>query len=147
MTNHIKTAFGVLGLLLCAMLCAGSLEATAAAGPEPSYGMPDADENAVPDSGNACGVSIERWRCAYSSGPAGKPAGWYTPTSAIPAGKQIYSGCSSVCLPIPIVGGCNYIPDFVERPNHSNDVVLSSGARRAWCGTNASHVTEYWTIP
>jgi hypothetical protein len=144
MTNHIKTAFGVLGLLLCAMLCAGSLEATVAL--DPAVGVPDATELAVPEPGTACNLNIDRWLCSYNSGPGGKPAGWYTPSSAIPAGKMIFKGCSSVCNPIPLVGGCIYVPEFVERPNHPNDLVLASGARRAWCGTNASHAVEYWTI-
>lgn len=131
MTNH-KKAFGVLGLLsLCAMVL--SLEPTTA------------DAAAVPEPGTVCGAPVERWRCAYAT-PSSKPAGWYTPSKAIPAGKDIYNGCSSVCIPIPIIGGCNYVPTFTERPPHANDIVLN-GARRAWCGTSASHATEYWTIP
>lgn len=103
---------------------------------------------AVPASGTACGVSVQRWICAPAT-PAGKPAGWYTPSSAIPAGKTIYKSCSMKCASYhPMTGACTlYVPTFVARANHANDVVLSSGARRAYCGSSTSHAVEYWTFP
>jgi hypothetical protein len=104
---------------------------------------------AVPELVTKCGDSVQKWVCAPAQ-PASKPAGWYTPSSAIPAGKSIYSNCSMQCSfgYNPVTGACmGYTSDWVPRANHANDIVLPSGARRAWCGTEASHVSALYTFP
>lgn len=108
-----------------------------------------ADAATVPESTIKCGDSVEKWVCSQAQ-PAGRPAGWYTPSSAIPAGKTIYQSCAMVCALgyHPVTGACmGYIPEWTPRPNHANDVVLASGARRAYCGTDASHASAYYTFP
>jgi hypothetical protein len=96
-----------------------------------------------------CGDSVHKWVCSAAT-PSGRPAGWYTPTKAIPAGLTIYESCSMVCSLgyHPVTGGCmGYTPQWVARPNHANDIVLSSGAKRVYCGSDASHASAYYTFP
>lgn len=108
-----------------------------------------ADAATIPELVTKCGDSVEKWVCTQAQ-PTGRPVGWYTPAKAIPAGKTIYQSCAMVCSLgyHPVTGGCiGYTPDWVPRPNHANDVVLPSGARRAYCGTEASHASAYYTFP
>ncbi len=127
----MKKISALLILALCALLATAAFAAT-------------------PEPGVKCGGSVNRWICAYvADGPGDKPAGWYTPSTFIPAGKTIYKSCTSECIGWnPITGGCiGWLPNYVPRLNHANDYVLASGAKRVWCGTNASHASEYWTLP
>jgi hypothetical protein len=102
----------------------------------------------VPEPVTMCGMSVNKWVCSVAT-PAGKPTGWYTPSSAIPSGKTIYKSCSTPCAGYhPVTGECiPAAPVFVTRSNHVNDVVLPSGSRRAYCGTDASHASAYYTLP
>lgn len=102
----------------------------------------------VPESGTKCGYQAEIWVCSYKDF-SDRPSGYYTPSKAIPSTKKIYRGCRNECVLgyHPVTGGCmGYGVIFDERPNHANDIVVSGG-RRAWCGTQASHASEYFTLP
>lgn len=108
-----------------------------------------ADAATVPELVTKCGDSVQKWVCSPAT-PSSRPPGWYTPSSAIPAGKTIYQSCAMVCSfgYNPVTGACiGYTSDWTPRPNHANDIVLPSGARRAWCGTDASHASAYYTFP